>query len=103
MKVRATRKKRSPTGRARKGAPPLNYNAWSGGIAMLLEEARRQSARHVNAILTATYWDIGRRIVEFVQAGESRAEYGEEVLARLSRDLTKKFGRGFGPVNLNEM
>ena len=74
-----------------------------GGIAALLEEARRQSARSVNAILTATYWEIGRRIVEFVQAGETRAEYGEEVLVNLSRDLTKKFGRGFTRDNLQRM
>jgi len=60
----------------------------------LLAEARRQSARSVNAILTATYWEIGRRIVEFVQRGETRAEYGDEVLERLSSDLTKRFGRG---------
>ncbi|MES1180575.1 MAG: PDDEXK nuclease domain-containing protein [Verrucomicrobiota bacterium] len=69
----------------------------------MLEEARRQSARHVNAILTATYWEIGRRIVEYVQAGEARAEYGEEVLERLARDLTKKFGRGFTRDNLQRM
>ncbi|HTA94598.1 MAG TPA: DUF1016 N-terminal domain-containing protein, partial [Verrucomicrobiae bacterium] len=64
-------------------------------MAALLAEARRQSARSVNAILTATYWEIGRRIVEFVQQGEARAEYGDEVLERLSGDLKKKFGRGF--------
>jgi hypothetical protein len=39
--------------------------------------ARRQSARSVNAILTASYWEIGRRIVEFAQQGEKRAEYGD--------------------------
>jgi predicted nuclease of restriction endonuclease-like (RecB) superfamily len=81
----------------------LDYRSWSGGIAALLEEARRQSARHVNALLTATYWEIGRRIVEFVQQGETRAEYGDEVLGKLSRDLTKKFGRGFAHDNLQRM
>ena len=103
MKAKPTKRKSSAIIRAGKSATGLNYHAWSGGIAALLEEARRQSARHVNAILTATYWEIGRRIVEFAQQGEARAEYGDEVLAKLSRDLTKKFGRGFGPVNLNEM
>jgi hypothetical protein len=35
------------------------------GIVALLEAARRAAARSVNALMTATYWEIGRRIVEF--------------------------------------
>ena len=50
--------------------------------------------------MTATYWEIGRRIVEFEQGGKSRAEYGEELLNRLSTDLTARFGRGFSRPNL---
>lgn len=103
MSAKPTKKKRSVISRVSKRAAGLNYHTWSGGIASLLEEARRQSARHVNAILTATYWEIGRRIVEYVQAGEARAEYGDEVLINLSRDLTKKFGRGFTRDNLQRM
>ena len=103
MSVKPTKRKSSAIARVSKRAAGLNYHAWSGGIASLLEEARRQSARHVNAILTTTYWEIGRRIVEFVQQGETRAEYGDEVLGKLSRDLTKKFGRGFASDNLERM
>jgi len=103
VSVKKTKQKSSASARTNKRAAGLNYHAWSGGIASLLEEARRQSARHVNAILTATYWEIGRRIVEFVQQGETRAEYGDEVLGKLSRDLTKKFGRGFASDNLERM
>ena len=32
------------------------------GIAALLEEARQRAARSVNALMTATYWEMGRRI-----------------------------------------
>jgi uncharacterized protein DUF1016 len=46
------------------------------------------------------YWEIGRRIVEHEQAGKERAAYGEEILTRLSADLTKRFGRGFSVDNL---
>lgn len=70
------------------------------GIAHLLQEARRASARAVNVILTATYWDIGRRIVTFEQGGKHRAGYGEALLDRLSKDLTARFGRGFSARNL---
>ena len=78
----------------------VGYDRFVHDIASLLEDARRQAARSVNAVLTATYWEIGRRIVEFEQKGMRRAEYGEELLQRLSVDLTARFGRGFSPDNL---
>jgi predicted nuclease of restriction endonuclease-like (RecB) superfamily len=69
----------------------------------LLEKARRASARTVNALMTATYWEVGRRIVEFEQHGEKRAGYGEELLKRLAQDLTDRVGRGFSRQNLQNM
>ena len=100
MKTRSTQRKKSAVAPASQSAGRPDYRAWSGGIAALLAEARRQSARSINAILTATYWEIGRRIVEYLQLGESRAGYGEEILHRLSADLTKEFGRGYSIRNL---
>ena len=76
------------------------YGGLIGGIAELLEAARRTAARSVNALMTATYWEIGRRIVEFEQQGAARAGYGEQILSKLSQDLTARFGRGFGRRNL---
>jgi predicted nuclease of restriction endonuclease-like (RecB) superfamily len=76
------------------------YGDLVGGIAEVLETARRTSIRTVNAVMTATYWEIGRRIVEYEQGGKERAEYGEATLAQLSRDLTNRYGRGFGADNL---
>ena len=74
-----------------------------GGIAGVLEAARQTSARAVNAFMTATYWEIGRRIVEHEQHGSERAEYGNFLLKELGRDLTARFGRGFGWRNLLQM
>jgi predicted nuclease of restriction endonuclease-like (RecB) superfamily len=73
------------------------------GLSALLESARRASARAVNSIMTATYWETGRRIVEFEQGGAKRAEYGAELLKRLAADLTPRFGRGFSWRNLYSM
>jgi hypothetical protein len=56
----------------------------------LLENARRVSARAVNTIMTATYWEVGRRIVDFEQGGKKRAGYGEALLERLAADLIAK-------------
>lgn len=53
--------------------------------------------------MTATYWEIGWRIVEYEQGGRERAEYREMLLERLAKDLTGKFGRGFGRENLRLM
>ena len=72
-------------------------------VATLLVAARSTAARAVNSVMTSTYWLIGRRIVEGEQRGRGRAEYGEQLIERLSRDLTSRFGRGFGRRNLFQM
>jgi len=64
-------------------------------VVRLVPDARRIAARSVNSVMTAAYWEIGRRIVEHEQGGAERAAYGEALLARLSVDLTNRFGRGF--------
>ncbi|TSA16940.1 DUF1016 domain-containing protein [bacterium] len=79
------------------------YDGLLSSVSELLEQARRTSARAVNAVITATYWEVGRRIIEFEQKGQIRADYGDAVVAQLSLDLTRRFGRGFGPVNLSQM
>ncbi len=72
-------------------------------IIHLLETSKRAVARNINSIMTATYWEIGRRIVEFEQGGEGRAGYGELLIERLAIDLTQRFGRGFSQRNLEQM
>ncbi|PKN01223.1 MAG: DUF1016 domain-containing protein [Elusimicrobia bacterium HGW-Elusimicrobia-1] len=86
-----------------KNNPAADYGAALKDIAALIGEARRFAARSVNAVMTATYWEIGRRIVELEQGGKERAGYGEELLSKLADDLTKRFGRGFGADNLQRM
>jgi hypothetical protein len=76
------------------------YDQVLSGMVELLESARHAAARTVNAVMTATYWELGRRIVEVEQGGQGRAGYGEEVLERLSADLTQRFGRGFSRQTL---
>jgi hypothetical protein len=80
-----------------------DYDAMLSRVLDLIDDARRASARTVNAIMTATYWLIGQHIVEFEQQGKSRAEYGEELLKRLATDLTTRCGRGFQVDNLQRM
>lgn len=90
----------------RKSNNPVSIQGYDGlisGMVSLIEEARRVSARTVNAIMTATYWEIGRRIVENEQGGKRRAGYGKALLKQLSADLASRFGRGFAKSNLYQM
>ena len=90
----------------RSKSKPARRNAYPSllrNVITLLNEARRASARTVNVIMTATYWQVGRHIVEFEQAGERRAGYGQQLLDRLSTDLNKRFGRGFSVDHLELM
>jgi predicted nuclease of restriction endonuclease-like (RecB) superfamily len=82
---------------------PENYDNIRAGIVELLKAARSVTARNVNSIMTATYWEIGRRIVESEQGGTARAAYGDELIKHLASDLSRQFGRGFGVVNLSQM
>ena len=82
---------------------PDNYDNIRAGIVELLKAARSTAARNVNSIMTATYWEIGRRIVESEQGGAARASYGDELIKQLATDLSTQFGRGFGVVNLSQM
>ncbi|MCL4457441.1 MAG: PDDEXK nuclease domain-containing protein [Nitrospirae bacterium] len=79
------------------------YSTLITDLASLIEQGRKTAVRYVNTALVATYWLIGRRIVKYEQKGKRRAEYGEELISKLSRDLNKKFGRGFSPDNLEAM
>ena len=84
-------------------ARDAGYGRLFKGISALLTDSRRAAVRTLNGILTATYWEAGRRIVEFEQGGRVRAGYGEELLERLSADLMKALGRGFSATNLRQM
>ena len=79
------------------------YRSLKQEIGQLLLQGREQAGKAVNTILVQTYWHIGRHIVEFEQKGESKAEYGSELLDRLSKDLTSDFGKGFSRTNLKNI
>ena len=79
------------------------YEALLSEVVSLLDTARRSSARAVNHVITYAYWEIGRRVVEHEQKGSRRAQYGEQLIKQLARDLTDRFGRGFSQSNIFQM
>lgn len=74
-----------------------------GRIADIIQQARSRVRQSVNSAMVASYWEIGRLIVEHEQQGQARAEYGKRQLAELSERLTEQFGKGFDASNLRNM
>ncbi|KEZ89279.1 PDDEXK nuclease domain-containing protein [Lacrimispora celerecrescens] len=72
-------------------------------IKSILDIARSNVAKAVNSELIASYWKIGEIIVRYEQNDSIRAEYGEQTLKQLSKELTKELGRGFSRSNLQNM
>lgn len=72
-------------------------------ISSLLAQARQKAYSSVNQILIQTYWEIGKRIVEYEQKGKEKAEYGSQLLVDLSHDLNLRYGDGFSKSNIYSM
>jgi predicted nuclease of restriction endonuclease-like (RecB) superfamily len=72
-------------------------------IQDILREAQKTVVRQINTAMLSAYWQIGMRIVEEEQHGESRAAYGKALMKTLSQELQKEFGKGFSVNNLQNM
>jgi len=82
--------------------PVIESEALLHDIRQLIEDSRSRLAVTVNSALTLLYWNIGRRIHTEVLKGE-RAEYGEQIVATLAKQLETGYGRGFSSKNLRHM
>ena len=81
-----------------------NYmNEIADNIVKLVQNAKEQLATSVNSIMTETYWNIGKYIVEVEQDGKATAVYGSKLLTNLSHELTLRMGKGYSRPNLNNM
>lgn len=69
-------------------------------IESFIEKSRNAANSAVSSIIVATYWNIGRMIVEEEQNGENRAKYGEQIIQLLSEKLTRKYGNSYSKRNL---
>ena len=58
-------------------------------ISSVLQKARQTAYRAINFTMVTAYWEIGRLITEDELKWE-RAEYGKQVLKKLSQQLTTK-------------
>ncbi|WP_077044201.1 YhcG family protein [Pseudomonas sp. KK4] len=74
-----------------------------GTLGELIRQARQKVLRNVDTVQVQTYWQMGRHIVDFEQEGARRAVYGKRLLAKLAKDLSADFGKGFDERNLRYM
>jgi predicted nuclease of restriction endonuclease-like (RecB) superfamily len=79
------------------------YESLLQDVTLWIDEAKQQANRSLHALLTTTYWRIGRRIVEQEQQGQQRADYGERLVEQLAKDLSARYGRGFSRANVFQM
>ncbi|MCR5403088.1 MAG: PDDEXK nuclease domain-containing protein, partial [Butyrivibrio sp.] len=79
------------------------YESLLQNVGEALSRGRQRVASYIGTQTVRTYWEIGKYIVEYEQNGNEKAEYGSTLLKRISRDLTDRYGRGFGMSNVNKM
>lgn len=72
-------------------------------ITSVIHENKTKMSYQINTTLVNTYFLIGKIIVENEQNGNIRAQYGKEIMLKLSRKLTNRFGSGFSRGNLQNM
>jgi predicted nuclease of restriction endonuclease-like (RecB) superfamily len=83
-------------------APQKTDAALIGDIRSLIEQTRGTVAQTVNSALVLMNWHIGKRINDEILKNK-RADYGKEIVATLSQQLTADYGRGFSRPNLFKM
>ena len=71
-------------------------------IKKIINESRNNVRNYVNTTMLFTYWNIGKKIVDF-QGGEDKSKYGDRILIDLSKQLTYDFGKGYDTSNLRRM
>ena len=76
--------------------------AYIAEIKQILREARNKAFTAVNYAMVEAYWLIGKRIVEEIQQGEHRANYGDQVIKNISKALTAEFGKGFSERSIRQ-
>ena len=71
-------------------------------VRQMILHAREGVARAIDSGLTALYWNIGHRVRQDILQ-EKRANYGEEIVSTLGKQLEVEFGRGFSTKSIRHM
>ena len=80
-----------------------DYEDLIKSIENVVSNSKNKIASTINDTIVETYWNIGKYIIEFEQKGKIKAEYGKQLLVRLSKDLKLRLGKGYSRSNLYNM
>ena len=79
------------------------YESLLQNVGNALSRGRQRVASYIGTKTVRTYWEIGKYIVEYEQNGHEKAEYGSDLLNRLSKDMRERYGKGFGRSSIYNM
>lgn len=71
------------------------YNTLIMEISKLHDTAQSQGTKNWNNALITSNWKIGEQIVKVEQGNNNRASYGDQILKQLSKDLNRRYRKGF--------
>ncbi|MEG1141690.1 MAG: PDDEXK nuclease domain-containing protein [Clostridia bacterium] len=80
-----------------------DYELLINSIETVIANSKNKIANSINDTMVETYWNVGKHIIEFEQKGNLKAEYGKQLLLKLSKDLKLCLGKGFSRSNLYNM
>lgn len=80
----------------------ITNNSLFEQIKNLIEQTKNNVAIAVNSSLTMMYWHIGKLINDEILQNK-RAEYGKEIVATVSQQLIKQYGKGYSYSALTRM
>lgn len=78
----------------------LQSQTFISDVRTIIEQGRKAAYAAAGQAAIATFWNVGRRIVEEEQSGKARAEYGRQLIPMLAKELTIEYGSGYGKRNL---
>ena len=78
----------------------LQSQSFISDVRTIIEQGRKAAYAAAGQAAIATFWNVGRRIVEEEQSGKARAEYGRQLIPMLAKELTIEYGSGYGKRNL---
>ena len=81
----------------------MEYESLLQNVGNALSRGRQRVASYIGTQTVRTYWEIGKYIVEYEQNGHEKAEYGSDLLNRLSKDMRERYGKGFGRSSIYNM
>jgi predicted nuclease of restriction endonuclease-like (RecB) superfamily len=71
-------------------------------VVEIIENRKHRAGAYANREVTLMYWEVGRYISLTLTGGE-RAEYGKQILATLSQQLVRRYGKNFEYTKITRM